>query len=114
MAIDSRIALAQRPLNIGQRVAQNTQNLRQIDLLNQRRQQSPFQNRLLELQTQLAEAQTPAQISALELAQSPLQQASDQLSLEQQVGLQTFQRIQPMLESGNTIGAIDNFDYSIT
>lgn len=106
MAIDSRIALAQRPLNIGQRVAQNTQNLQQIDLLNQQRQQAPFQNRLLELQTQLAEAQTPAQIAAIEQAQSPLRQASDQLSLERQVGLQTFQRIQPMLDSGNTIGAI--------
>lgn len=106
MAIDSRIALALQPLNIGQRMSRNIQNLQQMDLLNQQRQQAPFQNRLLELQTLLAESQTPAQIAAIEQTQSPLQQASNQLSLEQKVGLQTFQRIQPMLESGNTIGAI--------
>lgn len=107
MAIDPRISLSRAPtINVGQRYAQALRNAQSLDLLNQQRQQAPFQNRLLELQTQLAETQTPAQIAAIEQAQSPLQQASDQLSLEQQVGLQTFQRIQPMLDSGNTIGAI--------
>lgn len=106
MAIDSRIALALNPLNVGERVAQNVQNLQQIDLLNQRRQQAPFQNALLQLQTELAQAQQPAQLQAAERAASPTAQAQQALTQKQQLGVQIAQTIKPMLDSGNTLGAI--------
>jgi len=74
MAIDPRIALNLQPLNVGQRLAKNVENLQQIDLLNRRREQAPFQNQLMQLQTELAQAQQPANLLQAERAASGLSQ----------------------------------------
>ena len=106
MAIDSRIALGLQPLNIGQRFAQNVQNLQQVDLLNQRREQAPFQNQLLQLQTELAQAQQPANLLQAERAASPLTQ---QLLTQQQMDafeLSNAQALKPFLDSNDAQGAI--------
>ena len=106
MAIDSRIALNLQPLNVGQRFAQNVQNLQQVDLLNQRREQAPFQNQLLQLQTELAQAQQPANLLKAERAASPLTQ---QLLTQQQMDafdLSNAQALKPFLDSNDVQGAI--------
>ena len=106
MAIDSRIALNLNPLNIGQRFAQNVQNLQQVDLLNQRREQAPLQNQLLQLQTELAQAQQPANLLQAERMASPLTQ---QLLTQQQLDafdLSNAQALKPFLDSNDAQGAI--------
>ena len=107
MAIDPRISLSRAPtVNVGQRFGQALQNVRALDLIGQQREQAPFQNRLLELEGQLAEAQQPAQVLAAERAASPLTQAQQTLTQEQQLGVQIAQSVKPMLDAGNTLGAI--------
>lgn len=87
MAIDPRISLTAAPtINVGQRFGQALNNLRNMDLLEQQRTQAPMQNRLLELQTQLAEAQQPVNMQAN--LQNFVQQSAQQLK--------------PLLDSGNT------------
>jgi hypothetical protein len=90
MAIDSRIALALDPINIGQRFGQNIQNLRNVDLLNQQRALAPLQQEQAQLKTDLLRAQQPAQ----------MQQAI------QQIGINTAQQLKPLFDSGNTLGVI--------
>jgi len=99
MAIDSRIALAGKPLNIGQRVAQNVQNLQQVDLLNQRREQAPFQNQLLQLQTELAQAQQPANLQQAEFAASGGTQLSNQQQQAQQIAASYANALRPLLNN---------------
>ena len=107
MAIDSRIALAGKPLNIGQRVAQNVQNLQQVDLLNQRREQAPFQNQLLQLQTELAQAQQPANLQQAEFAASGLTQQLQTQQQIQQFDLGNAKSLSNALAS-NDLNMIDN------
>lgn len=76
VAIDPRISLTPAPtVNVGQRFGQALQNVRGFDLLSQQREQAPFQNKLLELNTELTQAQQPANLLAAERASSGLSQA---------------------------------------
>jgi len=106
MAIDPRIALAGTPLNIGQRFGQNIQNLQQIDLLNQRRQQAPIQQQLLEMQSQLAQAQQPGLIQQAELAASPTAQAISAQQQATQFDVSSAQGLKPFLDADDRLGAI--------
>ncbi|MGB0943141.1 MAG: hypothetical protein ACPGUE_12095 [Marinomonas sp.] len=110
MAIDSRIALNINPLNIGQRFAQNLQNLQQQDLLNQRREQAPFQQKMLELNTELREAQQPANVLAAERAASPLTQQLLTQEQMQELDINNAKSLKPFLDSGDLTGAINQLN----
>lgn len=99
MAIDSRIALGLQPLNISDRLGKNIQNLQQIDLLNQRREQAPFQNQLLQLQTELQQAQQPALMQQAERAGSGEQQLIGQQQQMQQIATGYATALQPLLNN---------------
>lgn len=101
MAIDSRIALNLKPLNIGQRFGQNIQNLQQVDLLNQRRDLAPLQLQQAQRANELGIAQQPAQLQAAEFAASGQTQAL--LNADQVAKLDQFnaQALNTALASGN-------------
>lgn len=103
--IDPRISLAAQPINLGQRTAQNISNVANLDVLGQRREQAPFQNRLLELQTGLAEAQQPGQLQVAEEAASPLAQLNRRDKARLQSVVQGAQELSPLLEANDITGA---------
>lgn len=71
MALDPRIALAAQAPNVGQAIGSGLTNVANLDLIGQRREQAPFQNQLLQLQTELAQAQQPGQLDIAAVAASP-------------------------------------------
>ena len=105
MAIDSRIALAGTPLNIGQRFGQNIQNLQQVDLLNQRRDLAPLQLQQAQRANELGIAQQPAQLQAAEFAASSESQQINRQEQVQQFATQSAQALKPLLDAGDVAGA---------
>ena len=105
MAIDPRISLAAQPINLGQSTAQNIANVASLDLSAQRREQAPFQNQLLQLQTELAQAQQPGQLQVAEEAASPLAQLNRRDKARLQSVVQGAQELSPLLESNDIAGA---------
>ena len=79
MAIDSRISLAtQTPQSVSNIFRNALTNIGTAQAQEQQQQQAPFQNQLLQLRTELAQAQQPALLQQAELAASPLVQATAQ------------------------------------
>lgn len=101
MAIDSRIALNSKPINIGERFAQNTQNLRNVDILNQQRDLAPIQLEQAQRANELGAAQQPALLQLAEFAAGGGTQAL--LNAEQVAKLDQFnaQALNTALASGN-------------
>tara|TARA_R110002020_G_scaffold147185_2_gene322340 strand:- start:8854 stop:9942 length:1089 start_codon:yes stop_codon:yes gene_type:complete len=99
MAIDSRIALNLQPLNVGERFAQNIQNLQQQDLLNSRREQAPLIQEQLQLQTDLARAQQPANLLAAESAAGSESQLINQQQQAQQIATSYANALRPVLNN---------------
>lgn len=90
--------------------AQNQQQARDINqqTLDQRQQQAPFQNQLLQLESQLAEAQQPARIQEAEEAASPINQFNRREKARFQSLVQGAQSLSPFLETGDVEGARQN------
>jgi hypothetical protein len=101
MAIDSRISLEQKPLNIGQRFGQNIQNLQQVDLLNQRRDIAPLQLEQAQRANDLGIAQQPALLQEAERASSGQTQALLNQQQINELDLSSAKSLSPILASGN-------------
>jgi len=88
----------------------NQQQSRDINqqTLEQRQQESPFKNQLLQLQTELAQAQQPSQLIAAEEAASPLSQLNRRETARLQSIVQGAQTLAPFLENNDISGARKN------
>lgn len=107
MALEPRISLAlNQPVNVGQRFGQSLQNVRQFDALQQQRQQAPFQNQLLQLRTELAQAQQPAMLQQAEQAASPLSQVTGQQQQMLQLATISAQNLKTAFDSNSRVGVI--------
>jgi hypothetical protein len=92
MAVDPRISLEARAPDLGQTFSNALLNISRIDALKQRREQAPLRSRLLEAQTQTAEAAVPTE-----------QQRINQADINNVRSLATISRqIIPDLQAGNT------------
>ena len=103
--IDPRISLAAQPINVGQRIGQTISNVANLDLLQQRREQAPFQNRLLQRQEELAIAQQPGQLQIAEEAAGPLAQLNRRDKARLQSVVQGAVELSPLLEVNDISGA---------
>jgi hypothetical protein len=99
MAIDSRIALAGTPLNIGKRFGRNVQNLRNVDLLSQQRDLVPLQLEQAQRANELGIAQQPALLQTAGFAASPESQLANQQQQAQQIATTYATALRPLLNN---------------
>jgi hypothetical protein len=105
MAIDPRISLAAQPIDLANLFAKNQANELGRAEITQQREQAPFRNRLLELQTGLAEAQQPGQLQVAQEAASPIAQLNRRDKARLQSVAQAAQELSPLLEANDFAGA---------
>jgi len=108
MAIDNRIALNLKSLNIGDRFGTNLTNLRKADILEQQRDLAPLQQQQTQLQTDLLAAQQPAQLQAAEFAASGGSQLSQQQQQAQQIATSYATALRPLLNNPEAL--VDGFN----
>ena len=107
MAIDPRISLAaQAPQSVGSIFNNALTNIGLTQNIEQQRQQAPFQNQLLQLQTELAQAQQPAIIQQAQQAANPLSQVTGQQQQMLQLATISAQNLKPAFDSNSRIGVI--------
>lgn len=108
MALDTRIPLTAQPIDLGRRISSALTDFQKIDQLRQAREQAPFENQLLQLETELAREQQPARIQQAQEAASPISQLNRRETARFQSLVQGAQSLSPFLESGDFTGARQN------